>query len=117
ALLLSAGTCAASDFLLPTVDPEFLGHHLLLHVGWVAPPALHRAATLGADAWHDLFGDVAGAFMGFGGQCPPDAERRVAPRSRRRDAAVHDGGGRLLRAFDIRGIVHGDPPCELAQPL
>jgi cbb3-type cytochrome oxidase subunit 1 len=50
---------------LSAVDHQLLGHHLLLHVGGLAPPALHGAAALGADAGHDLLGDAAGAVMGL----------------------------------------------------
>ena len=99
----------AADLFLPAVDPELLGHHLLLHLGRLAPPALHRAAALGADARHDLLGDAAGAVLVVGGQRADDAERRLAQGARRRDAALHDGGGGVLRALDLRGLVHGDP--------
>ena len=51
------------------------------------------------------------------GNALADAQRRLAPRPRRRDAALHDGGGGVLRAVDLRGIVHGDPARQLAQPL
>ena len=66
ALLLPARQGAAADLLLPPVDPELLGHHLLLHVGGFAPPALHGSAALGADAGHDVLGDAAGPVLGFG---------------------------------------------------
>ena len=52
--------------LLPAVDHQLLGHHLLLHVGGLAPPALHGPAALGADARHDFLGDAAGPVLGFG---------------------------------------------------
>ena len=60
------GQGAASDLFLPPLDPELLGHHLLLHVGGFAPPALHSSATLGADAGHDVLCDAAGSVLGFG---------------------------------------------------
>jgi hypothetical protein len=82
---------AAADLLLPAVDPQLLGHHLLLHVGGLAPPALHGAAALGADAGHDLLGHAAGAVLGLGRQRAADAQRRLAQGPRRRDAALHDG--------------------------
>ena len=107
----------AADLLLPAVDPQLLGDHLLLHLGRLAPPALHRAAALGADARHDLLGHAAGAVLGVGRQRADDAERRLAQGARRRDAALHDGGGGLLRPLDLRGLVHGDPGGELAVAL
>ena len=95
--------------LLPAVDHQLLGHHLPLHVGGLAPPALHGAAAMGADAGHDLLGDAAGAVLGVGRQCAADAERRVAQGARRRDAALHDGRRRVLRHHDLRGLVPGHP--------
>ena len=53
-------------YLVPAVDHQLLGHHLLLHVGGLAPPALHGAAAMGADAGHDLLGHAARALVGFG---------------------------------------------------
>ena len=44
-------------------------------------------------------------------------ERRLAQGARRRDAALHDGRRRVLRAHDLRGLVHGDPRGELAVAL
>ena len=66
ALLLPARAGAAADLLLPAVDPELLGHHLLLHVGGLPPSPLHRAAALGAEPRHDVLGDAAGAVLGLG---------------------------------------------------
>ena len=117
ALLLPAEAGRAADLLLPAVDHQLLGHHLLLHVGGLAPPALHRAAAMGADAGHDLLGDAAGAVLGLGRQRAADAERRLAQGARRRDAALHDDGGGVLRPLDLRGVVHGDPGGQLAVAL
>ena len=114
ALLLPARPGAAADLLLPAVDPELLGHHLLLHVGGFPPPALHGPAALGADAGHDVLGDAAGALLGLGRQRAADAQRRVAPRAGRRDAALHDGRCGLLRALDLRGLVPRHQAGELA---
>ena len=52
-VLLRAQAGPAADLLLPPVGGAFLGADLGLHVGRPAPPALHRAARLGADrsAW------------------------------------------------------------------
>src|SRR3546814_4165688 len=62
ALLLSAEARGPSYLFLPDVDHRLLGHHLLLCLGRLAPPALHGAAALGADAGHDLFRDAARPF-------------------------------------------------------
>jgi hypothetical protein len=40
--------------LVPALDHPLLGPGLHLHLGRPAPPALHGAAGLGADARHDL---------------------------------------------------------------
>ena len=117
ALLLPARPGAAADLLLPAVDPELLGHHLLLHVGGFPPPALHGPAALGPDARHDVLGDAAGAVLGVGGQRAADAQRRVAPRAGRRDAALHDGRCGLLRTFDLRRLVPRHQAGELAVAL
>ena len=98
-----------ADLFLPDVDHQLLGHHLLLHVGGIAPPALHGAAALGADARHDLLGHAAGPVLGVRRQCAAHAQRRLGQGPRRRDAALHDGRRGVLRAVDVRGIVHGDP--------
>src|SRR3546814_12191768 len=65
AVLLSADAGAATDLFLPAVHPELLGPPVLLHVGVVAPPALHRPAALGADIGNDVIGDAAGAVLGL----------------------------------------------------
>ena len=117
AVLLPAGAGAAPDLLLPAVDPQLLGHHLLLHVGGFASPALHGAAALGADPGHDVLGDAARPVMGIGRQRAADPQRRLAQGPGRRDPALHDGGGGLLRTVDLRGLVPGDPAGQLALPL
>ena len=43
------------------------------------------------------------------GQRAADAQRRLAPGARRRDAALHDGRRGLLRPVDLRRLVPGDP--------
>ena len=50
--------------LVPPVDRALLGADLHLHVGGPAPPALHRAARLGAVARHGVLADAAGAVAG-----------------------------------------------------
>ena len=51
------------------------------------------------------------------GQRAADAQRRVAQGARRRDAALHDGGGGVLWPDHVRGVVHGDPRGQLAVAL
>ena len=104
-------------YLLPAVDHQLLGHHLHVHVGGLASPALHGAAAMGADAGHDVLDHAAGAVMGVGRQRAADAERRMAQGSRRRDPALHDGGGGVLRPVHVRRLVHGHPPRQLAVAL
>ena len=103
--------------LLPPVDHQLLGHHLLLHVGGLAPPALHGPAAMGTDAGHDLLGDAARAVVGRRRQCAADAERRLAPRARRRDPALHDGRGAVLWADDLRRLVPRHPRRQFAVAL
>ena len=50
-------------------------------------------------------------------QCAADAQRRLGQGARRRDAALHDGRGGVLRPVDLRGIVHGDPRGQFAVAL
>ncbi len=81
------------------------------HLHYTALP--HWVQTLG----HDVLGDAAGAVVGVGGQRAAHAQRRLGQGPRRRDTALHDGGRGVLRAFDLRGIVHGDPLRELPLAL
>ena len=78
------------------------------HLHYTALP--HWVQTLR----HDLLGDAAGAFLGFGRQRAAYAQRCLAPRARRCDAALHDGRGGLLRPLHLRRLVHGDPARQLA---
>ncbi len=55
----------AADLQLPALDHPLLGADLHLCLGRPPPPALHRAARLGADARHDLLDPASG--------CPPGA--------------------------------------------
>ena len=116
-VLLSARSRRPPDLFLSAVDHQLLGHHLHVHVGGLASSALHGAAAMGADARHDVLGDAAGAVMGVGRQRAADAERRLAQGSRRRDPALHDGRGGVLRPGDVRRLVHGHPLREFAVAL
>ena len=116
-VLLPAQARGAADLFVPHVDRRLLGHHLLLHVGGLAPPALHRAAAMGADAGDDLLGHADRALVDRRGQRAAHAQRRVGQGAQRRDAAVHDDGGDLLRPFDLRRLVHGDPRGQFALAL
>ena len=51
-------------YSLSPVHRAFLGDHLDLHLGRSAPPALHRAAGLGAVARHGDVADPPGAELG-----------------------------------------------------
>jgi cytochrome c oxidase cbb3-type subunit I len=57
---------------------SFWGITLLLHVGGIAPPALHGAAAVGANARHDLLADAADPLLGLCRKRAADAERRLA---------------------------------------
>jgi hypothetical protein len=116
-VLLPAGAGRPSDLLLPDVHHQLLGHHLLLHVGRIAPPALHGAAAVGANARHDLLADAADPLLGLCRKRAADAERRLAQGPRRRNAALHDGCGGILRPHHLRRIVHDDPLGQLAVAL
>ena len=78
---------------------------------WAGSHHLHYTAL---PQWVQTLGmtfsrGAARAVLGFGRQRARDAQRRLAQGSRRRDAAFHDGGGGVLRADDVRGVVPGDP--------
>ena len=68
--------------LVPAVDRPLLVADLSLHLGRAAPPALHRAAGLGAVARHGVLGHADRAVMGRHGQRPADAARRLGSRAR-----------------------------------
>ena len=116
-VLLPAQARRPADLFLSALHHQFLGHHLHVYVGGLAPSAFHRAAALGADAGHGLLGGAAGAVLGLGRQCAADAQRRLAQGARRRRAALHGDGRVLLRPFHLRGLVHGHPRRQLALPL
>ena len=67
-----------ADLFLPAVDRALLGADRDLHVGGPAPPAVHRAAGLGAVARHGVLAGAAGAVLGRRDQRHHDAVRRVA---------------------------------------
>ena len=71
-----------ADLFLPALHPQLLGHHVLLHVGGLAPSALHGLASMGSVIGHDVLGDAAGALVVVRGQCAPDLEWRVAQSAR-----------------------------------
>ena len=67
-----------------------------------APPALHRAARLGAVARHGVLGDADRAVVGRHGQRPADAARRLGSRARGSGAEVHGRRRHRLRHVDVR---------------
>jgi hypothetical protein len=84
-VLLPAEGGQPPGLLLPAVDHPFLGADLHLHLGRSAPPALQRAARLGAVARHGVLDHAHRSLLGRHAQRPADAARRVgqgAPGSR-----------------------------------
>ena len=72
-VLLRAEAGGAAGLFLPAVDRPLLVADLPLHLGRAAPPALHGAARLGADARHDLLDHAVDAVLGRHDQRPHDA--------------------------------------------
>ena len=81
------------------------------HLHYTALP--HWVQTLGMTFSVMLLVPV----LGDGGERAADAQRRLAQGARRRDAALHDGRGDLLRPDDVRGLVPGDPRGQRAVAL
>ena len=73
-------------YSLPALDHPLLVAGLHLHLGRAAPPALHRAARLGADARHALLADAVGAVAGAA--CSTACSRCAAPGTRCTDDPV-----------------------------
>ena len=69
-VLLHPEARGAADLFLPALHHPFLGADLPLHLGRPAPPALHGAAGLGADARHDLLDHAVDAVLGRHDQRP-----------------------------------------------
>ena len=109
-VLLRAEGGGAPDLLVPAVGGALLGADLHLHVGRPAPPALHRAARLGAVARHGLLADPARAVVGRHDQRHHDALGRLAQTARRPDPEVPDRLAVVLRHVDLRRAddVHQD---------
>ena len=70
-------------YSLPAVDRPLLGADLHLHLGRPAPPALHRAARLGADARHGVLAHAVDAVLGRHDQRPDDAVGRLGQAAHR----------------------------------
>src|SRR3546814_13953015 len=85
-----------------TTEIYTYGHTLSLHdalpiyLGGAPPPALHRAARLGADAGHGVFGHPVDAELGRHDQRADDAERRVGQDPYRPDHPYDGRRARLL---------------------
>jgi len=77
-VLLRTQTGGAADLLVPPVHRALLGDHLDLHLGRPAPPALHRAAGLGAEPGHGDVDHPAGTELGRHDQRHDDPVRRLA---------------------------------------
>ena len=78
--------------LLQALDHPLLVADLPLHLGRPAPPALHRAARLGADPRHGLLDRPLDAVLGRDDQRPDDAAGRLGQAPHRPDPA--DARGR-----------------------
>ena len=77
-VLLHPQAGRAPGVQLPAVHRALLGADLHLHVGRPAPPALHRAARLGAERRHGVLAGAAGAQLGRHDQRHHDAQRCLA---------------------------------------
>ena len=104
-----------AGLFLPAVDHPLLVADLPLHLGRPAPPALHRAARLGADARHGVLDHAVDAVLGRHDQRPDDAVGRLGQAPHRPDPP-HDGDrGRLLRHVDLRRADDVDQGGQLAR--
>ena len=72
-----------AGLFLPAVDHPLLVAGLHLHLGRAAPPALHGAARLGADARHGVLGHAVDAVLGRHDQRAADAARRLGQAAHR----------------------------------
>ena len=116
-VLLRAQADRPPGLLVPAVDRALLGADLHLHVGGPAPPALHRAARLGAVAGHGVLADPAGAVLGRHDQRDHDAVGCLAQAARRPDPALPDRLAVVLRHVDLRGPDDVDQDGERAVAL
>ena len=80
-----------AGLFLPAVDRPLLVADLPLHLGGPAPPALHGAARLGADARHGLLDHAVDAVLGRHDQRPDDAVGRLGQAAHRPGAALPRG--------------------------
>ncbi len=114
-VLLHPQAGRATDLLVPAVDRALLGPDLHLHVGGPAPPALHRAARLGAVGRHGVLAGAAGAELGRHDQRRDDAVGRLAQAARRPDPEVPDRLAVVLRHVDLRGADDVDQDGQRAE--
>ena len=116
-VLLHPEARGAAGLLLPPVDRALLDADLPLHLGRPAPPALHRAARLGADARHDVLDHAVDAVVGRHDQRPHDAVGRLGQAAHRSRRAPARRLGRLLRHVDVRGPADEHQGGQLAVAL
>ena len=116
-VLLHPQARGAAGLFLPPVHRALLDADLPLHLGGTAPPALHRAARLGADARHDLLDHAVDAVLGRHDQRPHDAVGRLGQAAHRPRRAPPRRVGRLLRHVDLRGAGDEHQVGQLALPL
>ena len=101
-VLLRAEGRQPAGVLVPAVDRALLVADLPLHLGRAAPLALHRAAGLGAVAWHRVLDHAHRAVVGRHGQRVADAARRVGSGARGPGAEIHGRWDHRLRHGDVR---------------
>ena len=108
-VLLHPEAGGPAGLFLPAVDRALLVADLPLYLGRAAPPALHRAAGLGADAGHGVLDHAVDAVLGRHDQRADDALGRLGQAAHRSRAALLGHRRRLLRHVDLRGAGDVDP--------
>ena len=114
-VLLHPEAGRAPGLQLPAVDRALLDADLPVHLGRPAPPALHRAAGLGADAGHGLLDRAVDAVLGRHDQRADDPVGRLGQAAHQPVAALLGHRRRLLRHVDLRGA--GDVDQGGQQPV
>ena len=104
-----------AGLFLPAVDHPLLVADLPLHLGRPAPPALHGAARLGADAGHDLLDHAVDAVLGRHDQRPDDPVGRLGQAAHRPGPALHGGRRSPSTAWHLRRSADVDPGGQRAQ--
>ena len=116
-VLLHSEAGGSPGLFLQTVDHPLLGSDFSLHLGRAAPLALHGAASMGADAWRNIFNHAVDAELGRHDQRPDDAVGRVGQTSHGSRPAHARRIRSILWNGDLRRAGHVDPGGELALAL